>query len=123
MKTVEELDRGLAFLNSEVGEDCTTLRQEVLYMRVYQSWENCCFYGVEEDPAGAEDTQQVLIDFLHSELGIDYTGNIEFQRVHKIGPVNLQMPKPQQIIACFLGYPDCEMVMSNAGADFSCAAL
>ena len=92
-------------------------------MRVYQSWENLCFYGVEEDRAGAEDTQQVLIDFLHSELGIDDTGNIEFERVHKIGPGNQQMPKPRQIIACFLRYPDRETVMSNAGQDFSCASL
>ena len=38
MKSIEELDRGLAFLNKEVEElkklekDCTALRQEVLYM-------------------------------------------------------------------------------------------
>ena len=41
MKSIEELDRGLAFLNNEVEElkkrekDCTALRQEVLYMGVY----------------------------------------------------------------------------------------
>ena len=38
MKSIEELDRGLAFLNNEVEElkkwekDCTALRQEVLYI-------------------------------------------------------------------------------------------
>ena len=58
MKPIEELDRGLAFLNNEVEElkklekDCTALRQEVLYMGVYQRRENLRFYGIEEDPEG-----------------------------------------------------------------------
>ena len=52
MKSIEELDRGLAFLNNEVEElkklekDCTALRQEVLYMVVYQRRENLRFYGI-----------------------------------------------------------------------------
>ena len=81
LKSIEELDGGLAFLNSEVEglkklkKDCTALRQEVLYMGVYQRRENLRFYG-------AEDTRQVLIDFLQSELGIDDASDIEFQRVH-----------------------------------------
>ena len=69
-------------------------------MGVYQRRENLCFYGIEEDP---EDTQQVLINFLQSELGIVDASNIEFQRV---SPFNQQAPKPCQIIAHFLRYPD-----------------
>ena len=87
---IEELDRGLALLNSEVEglkkveKECAALRQEVLYMGVYQRRENLRFYGIEEDPEGADDTRQVLIDFLKSELGIDDASDIEFQRVHRI---------------------------------------
>ena len=120
MKSIEELDRGLAFLNSKVEglkkleKQCTVLRQEVLYMGVDQRRENLHFYGIEEDPEGAEDTQQVLIDFMESELGIDDASEIEFQRVHRIGLFNQQVPKPLQIIAHFLRYPDRERVMSNA---------
>ena len=120
VKSTEELDRGLAFLNSEVeglkklGKDCAVLRQEVLCMGVYQRRENLRFYGIEEDPEGAEDTRQVLIDFMESELGIDDASEIEFQRVHRIGPFNQQVPKPRQIIARFLRYPDRERAMSNA---------
>lgn len=120
MKSIEELDKGMAFLNSEVEQlkklekDCTALRQEVLYMGVYQRRENLRFYGIEEDPEGAEDTQQVLIAFLQSELGIDDASDIEFQRVHRIGPFNQGASKPRQIIARFLRYPDRERVMSNA---------
>lgn len=39
MKSIDGLDKGLAFLKSEVEElkkDCAALRQEVLYMGVYQ---------------------------------------------------------------------------------------
>ena len=56
--------------------------------------------------------QQVLIDFLQSEIGINDTGDIEFQRGHKTGSLDQQTSKPRQIIACFLRYPDGEMVMS-----------
>ena len=106
MKSIEELDKGLAFLNSEseveglkkLEKDCAALRQQVLYMWVYQRRENLRFYSIE-DPEGAEDTRQVLIDFLQSELDTDDTSDIEFQLVHRIGPFNQQAPKPRQIIA------------------------
>lgn len=119
-KSIEELDKGMAFLNSDVErlkkleQDCSALRQEILYMGVYQRRENLRFYGIEEDPEGAEDTRQVLTDFLMSELGIDDANEIEFQRIHRIGPFNQEASKPRQIIARFLRYPDRERVMSNA---------
>jgi len=120
MKSIEELDRGLALLNSEVKrlkkleKNCAALRQEVLYMEVYQRRENLCLYGIEENLEGAEDTRQVLIGFLWSELDIDDASDGELQRVHRIGSFNQQAPKPRQIIARFLRYPDHERVMSNA---------
>jgi len=49
VKSIEELDRGLAFLNSEVEglkkleKDCNALRQEVLYMGFCQRRENVRF--------------------------------------------------------------------------------
>lgn len=63
---------------------------------------------------GAEDTRQVLIDFLQSELGIEDASDIEFQRVHRIGHFNQQASKPQQTIARFLCNSDQERVTSNA---------
>ena len=66
-KAIEELDSGMAFLNSEVEElkkmekECGALRQEILYMGVYQRRENLRFYGIKEDSEGTEDTQQVLV--------------------------------------------------------------
>lgn len=87
MKSIKELDKGLAFLNSKVKE----------LKKLEKDW-----YGIEEDPQRAEDTRQVLIDFLQSELGIKDASDIEFQRVHRIGHFNQQTSKPQQTIARFL---------------------
>ena len=87
MNSIDELDKGMTFLNSEVEhlkkleKDCAAFRQVVLYMGVYQRRENLRFYGIEEDPEGAEDIQHVLVEFMQSELGIDDASVIEFQRV------------------------------------------
>lgn len=49
MKSVPELDRGLAFMNSKVEgltkleKDCTAIRHEVLYMKVCQRRETFVF--------------------------------------------------------------------------------
>lgn len=87
MKSIKELDKGLAFLYSKVKE----------LKKLEKDW-----YGIEEDPQGAEDTRQVLIDFLQSKLGIKDASDIEFQRVHRIGHFNQQASIPQQTIARFL---------------------
>lgn len=132
MKSIEDLDKGLTFLNSEVEhlkkleKDCAALRQEVLYMGVYQRRENLRFHGIEEVPERAEDTRQVLVDFMQTELGIVDAGDIEFQRVHRIGSFNQQAGKPRQIIARFLRYQDRERVMRKArnlkGKDYGISA-
>ena len=47
------------------------------------------------------------------KLGIEAADDIEFQRIHQIGKRSSSDGKPKQIIACFLRYPDREMIMSN----------
>ena len=112
MKSINELDKGLPFLNSEVEElkklekDCTTPRQEILYMGVYQEEKTFVFMVLKE-----QRTRDMLIDFLQSELGIKDA----FNRVHRIGRFNQQAAKPRKIIARFLRYSDSERVISNAG--------
>ena len=109
----------MTFLNSDVERlkklenDCSALRQEILYIGVYQRRENLRFFGNEEAAEGAEDTRQVLTAFLMLEHGIDDASKIEFQRVHRIGPFNQEASKPRQIIARFLRYLDRERVMSK----------
>jgi len=51
---------------------------------------------------------------LKTELGIEVSDDIEFQRIHRIGKRSSSDGNPRQIIARFLRYPDGEIIMSNA---------
>ena len=124
-KTVE-LQDGLSFANEEREafkqqlKDLTVkvdkLKDEKLYMEVYQRRENLRFFGIEETNTGdnEEDTRQVLVDFLEDKLGIGNARNFEFQRVHRIGKYSNSQEKRRQIIARFLRYSDREHTMTNA---------
>lgn len=86
MKSSDDLDKEMVFLNSEVEElklekDCIALQQEVIYMRVNQTRQNLRFSGTG-NPEGVEDTQQVLVEFIQTKLKINDTGVIGFQRIH-----------------------------------------
>ena len=86
---VNEIDKGMAFLNSEVEslkqtlegqkEEIETLRKENLYMGVYQRRENLRFHGIPEKK-DEDDTHEVLAKFMKAELGIEDAEKIEFQK-------------------------------------------
>ena len=90
------------------------LKDEKLYMEVYQRRENLRFFGIKEAATAQEDTKEALVEFLKTELGIEAADDIEFQRIHQIGKRSSSAGKPRHIIARFLRYPDREMIMSNA---------
>ena len=54
-------------------------------MEVYQRRKNVRFFGMKEAATAQEDTKDVLVDFLKTELGIKAADDIEFQRIHRIG--------------------------------------
>ena len=83
-------------------------------MEVYQRRENLRFFGIKEEKDVSEDTREVLVDFLKTELGVEDADNTEFHRVHRVGKRTSSAGKPRQIIARFLTYPDREEVMSKA---------
>ena len=63
-----------------------TLRDEKLYMEVYQRRENLRFHGIREvSGATEENVKEVLVGFMQNELGISEADTIEFQRIHRIG--------------------------------------
>ena len=68
-------------LKCEISE----LRDEKLYMEVYQSRENLRFFGFKEEANTEEDAREVLVGFLKTELGMENAGQVEFQRVHWVG--------------------------------------
>ena len=105
------------YLSRKVYKKCKislTSSRKKLYMEVYQWRENLRFFRIKEAATTEEDTKEVLVDFLKTELGIEMADEIEFQRIHRIGKRSLSDEKPRQIIARFLRYPDRDMIMSNA---------
>ena len=90
------------------------LRNEKLYMEVYQRRENLRFYGIAEYfHLSEENVKEVLIGFIQKEL-ISEADSFEYQRVHRIGKRDPLQEKPRPIIALFLRYSDRERVMSSA---------
>ena len=115
----KELEDGLDFANTERESfkekfdklkcEINQLRDEKIYMEVYQRREN-----LKEEAGMEEDAREVLVGFLKTELGMENVDQIEFQRVHRVGKRVSSSGKPRQIIARFLKYPQREEVMSNA---------
>ena len=138
--SLKVLDEGMSFANSEIESmkekvkhwekslqeetarverklqgEIEVLRDEKLYMEVYQRRENLRFYGIREaSGATEENVKEVLVGFMQNELDISEADTIEFQRIHRIGRPNLSQDKPRPIIARFLRYSDRELVMSKA---------
>jgi len=138
--SIKVLDEGMSFANSEIENmkekmkhwerslqsntarvqrklqgEIETLRDEKLYIEVYQRRENLRFYGIGEASGATEkNVKQVLVGFMQNELDISEADTIEFQRIQRIGRLNPSQDKPRPIIARFLRYSDRELVMSRA---------
>ena len=60
------------------------LRNEKLYMEVYQRRENLRFYGIAESfHLSEENVKEVLIGFIQKELNISEADSFDYQRVHR----------------------------------------
>ena len=65
------------------------MRDEKIYMEVYQRPENLRFYGIREASGSTEENvKEVLVGFMQNELDISEADTIEFQRIHRIGRLN-----------------------------------
>ena len=67
------------------------LRDEKLYMEVYQRRENLRFFGFKEEADTEEDAREVLVGFLKTELGLENADQVEFQRFIVLESVFLPM--------------------------------
>ena len=92
---IKDLEDGMSFANAEreffnksfqeMRSQLGQLKEEKLYMEVYQRRENLRFFGIKEAATSQEDAKEVLVDFLKTELGIEAADDLEFQRIHRIG--------------------------------------
>ena len=71
---------------------------------------NLIFNGIEETPR--EDTEEVLHNFLHQELGIDF--HFEFKNVHRFGKNRKNRKQARPIVAKFIYQRDVSVVLENA---------
>ena len=87
-KTKQKLEDTLDFANTERESfkekfdklkcEINQLRDEKLYMEVYQRRENLRFFGIKEEAGMEEDAREVLVGFLKTELGMENADQIEF---------------------------------------------
>lgn len=121
MNFADEERKSFMMRIQELQSQLNQLKDEKIYMEVYQRRENLRFFGIQEVGA-EEETEEVLVNFLRTELGLEDVHGLEFQRVHRIGKRDPSDGKPRQIIVRFLRYPDREKIMFNArklkGKDF-----
>ena len=114
--------------SKEVQHEVSELKKQILYMEAYSRRENVKFFGLPEAPSTsnggervqdgrqlpAEDSKEVIYNFLEAHLQIDRPRDkIEFQRVHRLGKPNAGA-RPRPIIARFLRFGDKQLVMDRA---------
>ena len=121
-KTASDVDTAMAFVNTEIealkkqeiasGNKITELEDKLLYQEVYNRRKNLCFFGIPESSGGIEDVPRVVHKFLKEELELEITGDIEFQRAHRIGKKKTGETRP--LIVRFLRFPEREIVFKRA---------
>ena len=124
-KKDQRAGNGLDFANTERESfkvkfdklkcEINQLRDQKLYMEIYQRRGNLRVFEIKEEADTEEDGREVLVGFLKTELGMENADQIEFQRVHRVGKRVSSSGKPRQIIVRFFKYPQREEIMSNAG--------
>ena len=107
-KSSEELKRK----DKENEDKIKEVEDKLLYQEVYNRRENLRFFGIPESTTGAENTFEVMRNFLKEELDLENAENIEFQRAHRIGRKKTGEARP--VIVRFLRFPERELVFRKA---------
>ena len=121
-KTASDEDTAMEFVNTEIealkkqeiasGNKITELEDKLLYQEVYNRRENLRFFGIPESSSGIKDVPRVVHKFLKEELELEITGDIEFQRAHRIGRKKTGETRP--LIVRFLRFPEREIMFKRA---------
>ena len=105
---IEELKKKVKENEDKIKE----LEDKLLYQKVYNRRENLRFFGIPESTTGAENTFEVMRNFLKEELDLENAENIEFQKAHRIGRKKTGEARP--VIVRFLKFPIRELVFRKA---------
>ena len=94
----------------ETQDENDRLHNELVYLQVRSMRFNLLFYGVE-DGGPAENTEQILNNFLEQELNIT---NAPIQVTHRLGPYRESQTRPRTIVAHFVNSGDKERIKKAA---------
>ncbi|KAJ1155241.1 hypothetical protein NDU88_007976 [Pleurodeles waltl] len=107
-ETVHNLDQCLTSMEEHVAvlpgqeAELRSLRAKVTDMEERNRRDNIHLFGIPEHKEGS-DVKTFLKTLLPELTGLKYSPPLEFQRMHRIGPLHRANPdKPRPIIACFL---------------------
>ncbi|KAJ1110410.1 hypothetical protein NDU88_007762 [Pleurodeles waltl] len=107
-EAVHNLDQRLTIMEDHVAvlpgqeAELRSLRAKVTGMEDWSHRDNICLFDIPEHKEGS-DVKTFLKNVLPELTGLEYSPPLEFQRVHRIGPLHkATLDKPQAIIVCFL---------------------
>jgi chromosome segregation ATPase len=103
---VRELERHNQYLETENNN----LREEFLRLRTHCMKYNLIFGGIKQTQED-ENTEEVLMNVMRTELRIDDANSINFQNVHRLSRRN--DGNPRNIIARFGNYSDSESTLKK----------
>lgn len=97
--------------NQSLNNTIKELESKNLYLEAYSRRENIKFENINEfeDGSDKEDTEQVLRNFMDTELGYMDATTAEIQRVHRLRKKKENEPRP--ILVRFLRYNNCEKIL------------
>ncbi|KAJ1132113.1 hypothetical protein NDU88_010442, partial [Pleurodeles waltl] len=119
-ETVTDLDQRLTTVEDHIAKlpdqeaELLFLRANVTDLKDRSRRDNVCFFGILEHKEGS-DIKTFLKNVLPELTGLDFSPPLEFQRVHRIGPIQkATFGRRHPIIACFLRHNQACQVISTA---------
>lgn len=115
LKKIKDALADLDHKEQEINHKLKVLTTKDLYLEAYSRRENIKFNNIPETPSpssgeSGENTEAVLRGFLEKELGFADGSTVEIQRVHRLGKIRNETPRP--ILAKFLRSKDVEKILS-----------
>ncbi|KAJ1165495.1 hypothetical protein NDU88_005922 [Pleurodeles waltl] len=119
-ETVHDLDQCLTTVEGQVASlpdqeaELRSLRAKVIDLEDRSRRDNVCFFCIPEHKEGS-DIKTFLKTLLPKLTCLEFSPPLEFQRVHRIGPLpKATSDKPCPIITCFLCHVQACQIISAA---------
>ncbi|KAJ1110065.1 hypothetical protein NDU88_007420 [Pleurodeles waltl] len=119
-ETVNDLDQHLTIVEGQAAAlpdqeaELQSLQAKVINLEDRSRRDNICLFGIPEHKEGS-DIKTFLKNLLPELTGLEFSPPLEFQRVHRIGPLHkASSDRPRPVIACFLQHEQARQTISAA---------